>query len=184
MRRKLAAERWTRDNLKLICGMPWRMSPEEKGDGELVKTEVNIMDKDYRDRMEHLEDMEHEVMPRNVYIKKEVLEEFRLTVGCPGCISVLKGTARQMHTDGCRRRLEKEMVGTEKAKKAKWKIDHYFDRKTRKDEAERNKQKNDGEKKEDVEMDKGVVKTGDEQKINEDMDAKGEKEVLARRAED
>ena len=49
MRRKTSEERWSRENLELIGGLPWKMTEEKAGDGEELKTEVTVMDKDYRD---------------------------------------------------------------------------------------------------------------------------------------
>ena len=42
-------ERWTRENLELIGGVPWRMNEDQAGDGEELRAEVTIMDKDYRE---------------------------------------------------------------------------------------------------------------------------------------
>ena len=95
------------------------MTEEKAGDGEELKTEVTIMDKDYRERVR---DSEGEAVPRKVYISREDVEVHGYTAKCPGCVSILRGTARQQHSDECRKRLEKELAGTEKAKKAKRKV--------------------------------------------------------------
>ena len=102
-RRKPEGERWSRENMKLVGGVPWKMDKGRPGDGEDLGTEVRVMDKDYKERMRQAE---HEALPRHVYIKKEDLEEHGYTVGCPGCKAILRGTARQAHTDGCRARME------------------------------------------------------------------------------
>ena len=39
-------------------------------------------------------------------ITREDLEVFGFTAKCPGCMSLLKGTARQAHTENCRMRIE------------------------------------------------------------------------------
>ena len=136
IRRKPEGERWSRKNLDKIGGVPWKMTKAGDGDGEELKTEVTIMDKEYRERA-RLE--EHEAVPRKVYIAKEDLEVHGYTVGCPGCKSVLRGTTRQAHTEACRRRMEKELEGTEKADRAKKKVGEYVDKKMVEDEAERKK---------------------------------------------
>ena len=68
-----------------------------------------------------------------MYIKKSDVDEHDLTVRCPGCISILRGTARQEHSDACRRRLEKEMEVTQKAKNAKATTREYVNRKMKED---------------------------------------------------
>ena len=134
IRRKPAGERWSRENMGRIGGVPWKMTKESEGDGEELKNEVTIMDKDYRERAR---EEEHEAVPRKVYISKDDLEIHGYTVGCPGCKSVLRGTTRQGHTEGCRRRVEKELEGTEKAMRAKKKVNEYVDKKMTEDEEAR-----------------------------------------------
>ena len=134
IRRKPAGERWSRENMGRIGGVPWKMTKESEGDGEELKNEVTIMDKDYRERTR---EEEHEAVPRKVYISKDDLEIHGYTVGCPGCESVLRGTTRQGHTEGCRRRVEKELEGTEKAMRAKKKVNEYVDKKMTEDEEAR-----------------------------------------------
>ena len=115
-RRKTSEERWSRENLELIGGVPWKMTEAKAGDGEELKTEVTIMDKDYRERVR---DSEGEAVPRKVYISREDVEVHGYTVKCPGCVSILRGTARQQHSGECRKRMEKELAGTEKGRREK-----------------------------------------------------------------
>ena len=68
VRRKTTEERWSRENLELIGGVPWKMTEEKAGDGEELKTEVTVMDKDYQERVR---DGEEEAVPRKVYISRE-----------------------------------------------------------------------------------------------------------------
>ena len=42
--------RWSRENMEKIGGVPWKMTKERPGDGEELKAEVTIMDKEYRER--------------------------------------------------------------------------------------------------------------------------------------
>ena len=99
VRRKVLSERWDRGNLEMVGGLPWSTD----GDGEDMKTEVVVMDKDYKERLR--EQVKEEVAPRRVFITKGDVEEHGYTSRCPGCISILRGTARQMHSEECRRRL-------------------------------------------------------------------------------
>ena len=135
VRRKPESERWRRENIKMIAGVPWRLSEEDQNaDGEGMRLDVTVMDKEYR---EGIARPEHEAIPRAVYIRKEDLEEFGYTVGCPGCRSILKKTTRQAHSEGCRRRLEAELEETERAKRAKKRKSEFVDRKMEEDAAGR-----------------------------------------------
>ena len=109
----------------------------DKADGEDLKLEVTIMDKDYRERIR--EEAGRETVPRRMFIRKEDVEEHGYTVRCPGCVSILRGTARQEHTEVCRRRLEKELGGTDRAKQARKKVDDYVEKKMAEDEEARKK---------------------------------------------
>ena len=101
VRRKPAKERWDRSNLEMVVAVPWRKNEDDpKMDGERLKTEVIVMDKEYKEK---LEAEEHVPIPKRVYISRENLEEFGFTARCPGCVSLLRGTARQAHTESCRR---------------------------------------------------------------------------------
>ena len=53
------------------------------------------MDKEYKEKLEM---EEHFPVPKSVYIRREDLEIFGFTATCPGCMSLLKETARHAHT--------------------------------------------------------------------------------------
>ena len=88
----------------MVEGVPWKM---EEVDWEDLKLEVTVMDKDHRERVR--EGAAEEEVPRRMFIRKQDVDEHGYTIRCPGCVSILSGTARQEHTAGCRRRLEKEL---------------------------------------------------------------------------
>ena len=53
VRRKPEEERWEAENIRLVAGVPWRTSEEDEGaDGEAMKLDVRVMDKDYREQVE------------------------------------------------------------------------------------------------------------------------------------
>ena len=81
-------ERWSREKLKYIGGVPWSSVKEGGVEGGQMKTEVVVMDKDYKERCQR---EEHVAVPRAMYITKGDLEEHGYTAGCPGCISILRG---------------------------------------------------------------------------------------------
>ena len=132
--------------------MPWRTDGSE-GNGDDLKTEVAIMDKDNREKIR--DEASGEVVPRRMYIKKSDVEEHGYTVRCPGCISILRETARQEHSDACRRRLEKEIEGTHKAMNAKARMREYVEKKIEEDEhAKKSKKGEEKEEKGEVVSDK------------------------------
>ena len=94
-------------------------------DGARLESEVIVMDKEYREK---LEAEEHVPVPKRVDISCGNLEEFGFTARCPGCMSLLRGTARQAHTENCRRRIEEELKGTEKADAATRRMKEYQDK--------------------------------------------------------
>ena len=109
VRRKPTKERWDRSNLEMVVAAPWRKNEDDpKMDGEHLKSKVVAMDKEYREK---LEAEEHVPVPQRVRISRKNLVEFRFTARCPGCRSLLRGTARQAHTENCRRRIEEELKG-------------------------------------------------------------------------
>ena len=126
-RRKLEDERWSKDSLEMVGGVPWyKNDRDEKIDGEAMKTEVKVMNKEYQEKFEDTE--EHVPVPRRMAITKQNLEDHGYTVGCPGCVSILKGTARQMHTEGCRRRIEKAMKSDPRLMEATRRAGEYLER--------------------------------------------------------
>ena len=131
VRRKPEEERWQRENLERIVGVPWRKSEEEEGDGEGMRTDVRVMDKDYRERLEGEE--RAMPVPRRVYISKADLDRWGYTVGCPGCVSIIRRTARQGHTEACRKRMESELGETEKARGAERRQREFLDEAMRRD---------------------------------------------------
>ena len=42
-------------------------------------------------------------------IKKEDLEQYGCSAGCPGCKAILRGTATQGHSEACRSRMKTEL---------------------------------------------------------------------------
>ena len=125
VRRKPAKERWDRINLEMVVAAPWRIYEDDpKMDGERLKSDVVTMDKEYRER---LEAEERVPVPKRVCTSRENLEEFGFTARCPGCTSLLRGTARQAHTESCRRRIEEELKGTAEAHAAIRRMKEYQD---------------------------------------------------------
>lgn len=79
VRRKTEEERWAAGNLELVGGLPWR---PENVEGEDLKTEVTIMDKEYRESLRGK--IREEPPPRRLYIRKQDVERHGYTARCPG----------------------------------------------------------------------------------------------------
>ena len=99
-------ERWTPEAADLVGGVPWLLSgQDEEADGEALKQET------LRPLSEELleETRVREPVPRSFNITPQDLHDHGYTAKCPGCVAVLRGTARQGHNDECRARLEEAM---------------------------------------------------------------------------
>ena len=111
VQRKPEEERWTTEKLKMIGGVPWRTSEEDANmDGEAMKMTVKVMNKAYI--AQKMEDEEFkDVVPRRFDIKKQDLDTHGYSKSCPGCLAILRKTARQGHSEGCQKRMREEMKG-------------------------------------------------------------------------
>ena len=53
VRRKPAKARWDRSNLEMVVAVPWRKNEDDpKMDGERLKSEVIVMDKEYKEKLQ------------------------------------------------------------------------------------------------------------------------------------
>ena len=98
-----------------VVAVPWRQNEDDaKMDGERPNG-VGMMDKGCKKKLEM---EEHVPVQKRLHMTREDLEVFGFTARCPGCMSLLKGTARQAHTEKCQRRIEEELRDTLKAEAA------------------------------------------------------------------
>lgn len=131
-RRRCESERWAQENVKKIAGVPWKTHPDDSNaDGEDLKMDVTVMDAQYREVVSR-NAMDN--VPKSAQITKQDLEQLGYTVGCQGCVAILRGTARQTHAAGCRKRLEDLLKDTEKVKRANKKKDEFVERAIARDE--------------------------------------------------
>ena len=111
----------------MVVAVSWRKNEDDpKMDGERLKSEVVTMDDEYRERSWRQRSTSR--FRSGVYVSRENLEEFGLMAKCPGCMSLLWGTARQAHTENCRRRNGEELKGIAKADAATRRMKEYRDR--------------------------------------------------------
>ena len=126
VRRTPAEERWDRSNLEMIVADPLRKNEDDPMmDRDRLKSEVIVMEKKYKERWEA---EEHVLVPKRVWNSLANSEEFGFTARCPECMSLLRRTARQAHTENGRRRIEEELKGTAKAHAATRRMKEYQDR--------------------------------------------------------
>ena len=121
VQRKPFDERWSNKSVDMVRHVPWQSSNEDPdADGPLPAViRLTPMCEDAA------RDVARERMPRSFYITQDDLTRHGYTAKCPGCLAILKGTARQGHSKACRHRLEVEMVGERKVLEAKRKVDEF-----------------------------------------------------------
>jgi hypothetical protein len=98
--------RWSVTEFDKFVGVPWEPYPGAKGGFEL-KSKVRLP-------TEHAELTEtvtgkSDFVRRRFRIKKDDLEKFGYTTGCPGCRAVNRGTTAANHSEECRSRIAAEL---------------------------------------------------------------------------
>ena len=102
--------------MESVVGVPWRRSDDDANvDGEAFSGKVIKPGGETTNQDEALDAN----VPRSFKSKRDDYEEHGYTRGCSGCRALLTGTTKQMHSDACRRRMEKEMLNDERVKAAK-----------------------------------------------------------------
>ena len=155
VKRKIESERWNKDTIKLVGGVPWKVNLEDPNvDGEGMKLDVTVMDQHYRDQLRSQRE-EFEKVPRNFYLKERDFESHGHTEGCPGGISLLKRGTRLAQSKGCRVRVEDAMKDDERLERSKKRTNEHIAKLVK-----ANVEKANGKKKakldKDMEMDTGV----------------------------
>ena len=83
-RTRIESERWNKDTIKLVGGMPWKVNLQDPNvDGEGMKLDVTVMDQHYRDKLRSQRE-EFEKVPRNFYLKDRDFESYGHTEGSDG----------------------------------------------------------------------------------------------------
>ena len=139
LRRRPDEEKWDAENLQLVGGVPWRTSDSDaKADGEAWKMDVPPAIPTTTGEVE--EDGWKEVVPRRAGLRREDFEKHGYSGGCPGCTALLRGTARQGHSEACRKRMEKELMEDPRWKRARTKIDDFVSKAIVEDEKMRKRE--------------------------------------------
>jgi hypothetical protein len=126
VQRKPPSERWAEGALEVVTHVPWRVSDEDPNmDGERLQVEGASQ------RLPEPEaQLQREVVapPNRFMIRKEDLEKHGYSANCPGCKSILRGTARQGHSESCRKRLEEEFRDDPRVKLQRLKEKAYVEK--------------------------------------------------------
>ena len=119
MQRKPIEDRWKKSSADMVVGVPWRVKEDDpNADGELPDA-VKLSGPEIAVEREKAD----KSIPDRFTINREDLEKHGFSSGCPGCKAILKGTARQGHSEGCRKRLATEMRGEKKVLESQAKVD-------------------------------------------------------------
>ncbi len=134
--RKPLGDRWDPKTIELVRFPPWRTSDDDPNmDGELPAViQIPVQRKEVQEEL---------VNPRRTYLSKEDFEKLGYSGKCPGCRSILKGTARQGHSEECRKRMEKELVGTDKVDRTRYRESKFFENVLERDDKRRKEQARD-----------------------------------------
>jgi hypothetical protein len=123
IQRRPAEDRWPSSAADMVIGVPWRTSDhDDRVDGE-APVAVRFRDEELP-RLEP--DLHADPLPRRAKIFRRDLEKHGFSAKCPGCISILKGTTQQGHSEACRKRLQAELSGEERFRRAEERTDDFL----------------------------------------------------------
>jgi hypothetical protein len=111
IQRKPVGQRWASSSVDMVRHVPWWSSqddPEEDGERPTV---IRLSPEEETAK----KDEQFQNVPRSATITQEDLKEHGFSAKCPGCLAVLRKTARQGHSEECRLRIGQAMAGA-----AKW----------------------------------------------------------------
>ena len=106
-RKVILKDRWDREMFNKFKGVPWEPVPGQSGDIELKsKIKLPMLEEAITQGIQ----VRDEYTPRRFRIKKEDLEKYGYTVGCPGGRAASRGLVAVGHTEACRKRIEEELA--------------------------------------------------------------------------
>jgi hypothetical protein len=119
-------ERWAEVALEVVQRMPWRVFDD---DPHMEGEKLQVQGASQRLAKPEAQ-LEREVgaPPNRIMIRKEDLEKHGYSANCPGCKSILRGTARQGHSESCRKRLEEELKDDPRVKLQRMKEKAYVEK--------------------------------------------------------
>eukprot|EP00435_Cladocopium_sp_Y103_P016599 s3099_g4.t1 len=122
--KRLADEdKWQRDKLESMIGLPWQLRPKIEKDADIGKLplpfELAVEDDQPEEKTEEppKEVKRRDYVPRGIYIRKDVeLKQFGFTEGCDGCDRARHGLSHRAHSRACKERIMGELEKTEDGK--------------------------------------------------------------------
>ena len=113
IRRLGPTDQWTTEDLGQLRGLPWEVTarrPAERGEALIGEGRLEVPDLPQRVALAP-------PAQRRIYIRKEDVNKYGSTEGCPGCTCVLlDGPTTVPHTEACRARIIGQMMGDETGK--------------------------------------------------------------------
>ena len=118
VQRKAYEHRWNKENMDMVGGVPWKVSPSEDSEEGIMPAvdigmempEVGIPRAPKEDRRP---------VPRRLYIRAKDIDRHGVTPNCKGCIATLRGEGGVPHSDTCRKRLTDEIEKSDEGARAK-----------------------------------------------------------------
>ena len=128
VQRKAYEHRWNKENMDMVGGVPWKVSPSEDSEEgimlavdigmEMLEVEISWAPKEHR-----------RPVPRRLYIRAKDIDRHGVTPNGKGCIATLRGEGGVPHSDTCRKRLTDEIEKrAQGAKRARQRALDFYER--------------------------------------------------------
>ncbi len=100
--------RWITVDFDKFVRVPWEPYPGAKGGFEMrSKVRLPVERAEFSETVKGKSDYTR----RRFRIRKDEMEKFGYTAGCPGCRAVNRGTSAMNHSEECRKRIAEELEG-------------------------------------------------------------------------
>ena len=137
VQRRPLDERWTSTSADEVAWVPWWTSEADpQCDGERLET-VKLSEKTVVEEKVEAE----RAVPTRFAIKKDDLLKHGYSAKCPGCKAILSGTARQGHSEECRKRMAREMSDVEKVVTSRTRREEFMKKCLEEDDANQKKRR-------------------------------------------
>ena len=121
VRRKPKSERWNRQLVEDLWGLPWKLRAKDEAEEEEVPEmpgEVNINPEVPEVPNEETRAHDHEKQSKRTYLTKSDFAKYGYTKGCSACAAIAGGIGRTgiPHSEECRKRVEEKLKDDPKGK--------------------------------------------------------------------
>ena len=118
VQRKAYEHRWNKENMDMVGGVPWKVSPsEDSEEGIMPAVDIGMEMPEVEIPRAPVED--RRPVPRRLYIRAKDIDRHGVTPNCKGCIATLRGEGGVPHSDTCRKRLTDEIEKSDEGARAK-----------------------------------------------------------------